>query len=418
MGGRRKGKTKLLQFAAFRTAAAGGLVLWTSGDSKLAEVGWQELTTWLEGFSSRYAPSGKGVVTIEGGGEIRRVTAANATSGRGPTPDLVIVDECQTVREAFIDRARPSIMVNGGRMLLAGTPPDSAQQMKDAEWIRKRLDNPARFPEWLMESKPTTVEDIAHVIRCRNKAEKKPWAEYMAVAQAELDNYRLEVGDETYMREIEAQWIIKTGGRVLCEFNGTNVDEKFGFNDREGDVYWALDRGEGAAYTVCLFCQAMLSRPGVSVFGEKFRMEIIDEGDFVEQCLAYSDEMGWPRPKMGVYDVRAPRFRQALWENNIQPYGRNRVVNEGIVLLNSGFRKKWVNYHPRCVQLNEEMWTWNIMPNGNPSDKHRDGADALRYLYEYLIDHFGPQWRKMSKTEDLQSLQRTRLDTVFTFSWV
>lgn len=425
MDGRRKGKTELLKLFAFRTAMAGGLVLWTSGTAKLAEQGFKELTEWLERYSARFAPSGKGIVSMGNGGEIRRVSAANATSGRGPTPALVIVDECQTVRRGFMDRARPSIMVSGGRMILAGTPPDSVSQRKDAQWIRDRLDAPENYPDWHIEGLPTTVDDLAFIIKNKNpEFRNATWPQLLEKAKQEMDELRQELGDENYQREILAKWVLRSQGRILNQFSHSNVDDKFGFDSSEGDMYWGFDRGEGKAFTVCLFCQVMLSKPGLRIIGEQFVKEIIDEGDFADKCVEYSNTMGWPMPKMGIYDVRAPRFKRALWERGIPPFGRNRVVNEGINLLNAGFRKGWINYHSRCVQLEHEMSAWQYKSSasgeqtGEPSDYNRDGADTLRYLYEYLIDHYGPHWRKLVKQEDMQGLQRTARDTVFTFSWL
>lgn len=416
-GGRRKGKSKVLQFKSFRVAATGGLVLWTSGDSDLAEIGWKELTEWVSQFSERYAPAGKGIVTLNGGGMIKRTSAAKATSGRGPTPNLVVVDECQTVPVEFIMRVRPSVIVNGGGLLLAGTPPDNNQQLKNAKWIREMIEFPERYPDWLIDVAPTTVDDIAFMLRANNP-EAKLWSdsELRLRAKRELDNLRLEMGETNYRREIEAKWEIRTEGRVLDQFNSNNYSERFDFDPSEGDVYWFMDRGEGSAYTVCLWAQVQLSRPGLIVFGERFTIKIVDEGDFVEECLKQGAELGWPTPRKAVYDVRAPRFRRALLENGIMPFACNRFVDEGVQLLNAGFGKGWINFHTRCTHLEGEMRTWLLKSNGDPSDDHRDGADALRYGYEYLIDHYGKHWR--SVVTDGSAPRREAPKTVFTFSWV
>lgn len=404
---------------ATKVAASGGLVLWVSGDTQLAEDSWKELSTWIEPYANRYAPTGKGVVTLEGGGEIRRVTAANANSGRGPTPAMIVVDECQTVPGAFFDRARPSMAVSGGRMILMGTPPENAQQMKQAQWLRDMLDNPGKYEDWLIDGGATTAADIAFMISKNTPgADKLPWEELLRRGQRELDKLKVELGTETFEREMNAKWVIRTEGRVLKEYSSLNIGDEFDFDPHEGDIYWFMDRGEGAAYTVCLFAQVTLSKPGIRVFGEQFTMNLVDEPDFVEKCLAYTEEMKWPRPKQAIYDVRAPRYKMALYEQGIQAFGCNRKVNEGIALLNAGFRKRWINIHSRCSHLESEMWKWQLKTNGDPSDRNRDGADALRYGYERLIDIYGKQWREMVKSEDLQSLQRTKLDTVFTFSWM
>lgn len=420
MSGRRKGKTEIMKLTAFRVAAEGGYVLWCSGDSDLAEVGWQQLTQWVSRFAQRYAPAGKGIVTLDGGGMIRRVSAAKATSGRGPTPALIVVDECQTVTDSFIKRARPSLMTNNGRMLLAGTPPDNAQQIRDAAWIREMIEHPERFPDWLIDNSGTTAEDIAFMMSVSDPTSKDmPWAQLLLKAQQELDNLRLEMGDSNYQREIEGKWVVPVAGsRVLDEYTNDNYGDQFGFDPKQGDVYWFMDRGEGSAYTVCLFAQVQLDRPGVRVFGEKFTIAIVDEADFVNECKKISDENGWPRPRMAVYDVRAPRFKTALWENGIKPYARNRTVDDGIHLLNSGFRKRWIGFHTRCSHLDGEMRNWRRKASGDPRDDHRDGADALRYGYEYLLDHYGQHWRKLALAGDELALKRNTHETVFTFSWV
>ena len=420
VGGRRRGKSMAGRLYATKEAASGGLALWVSGNTKTAEDSWKDLADYLEPYASRFAPEDKGVIVLEGGGEVRRVSAASALSGRGPTPKIVVVDECQTVPWGFFKRAFPAMAVNGGRMILMGTPPDSAAQLRQAQWLRRMLDEPDKFPEWLIDDGPTSPEDMAFMMLKNNhpKAKGRPWAQALIAAQEELETQRTTLGDETFDREFGAQWIISTTGRVLKEFTTHNSTEQFDYDPNEGDVYWFMDRGEGAAHTVCLWAQVMLSQPGLRVFGEKFEIEIVEEDDFIDQCLEYSAEMGWPLPRLAVYDVRAPRYKQALFRKKIQSFGRNRSVDSGIKLLNSGFRKKWVNFHSRCTHLRTEMMKWEVKGNGDPSDRNRDGADALRYGYEYLIDKFGPHWRKLVKADDLQALQRTSLDTVFTFSWV
>lgn len=405
MSGRRKGKTALAMLKALYCAANGGKVNWVSGDTALAEKGWKELCDWLKNYFpqylNRFAPAQAGFVSFLGGGYIERVTAAKATAGRGGTPNMIVVDEVQTVPHAYIKRAIYSMMTNGGIMMCMGTPPEDAKQYKECKWIQEMIESPEKFPEWLIDSSGTTPEDLAFIIQHSHPTLTGcDWEAALAEANRQLANALAINGQDDFDREIGGKWTIKKIGIVLSSYDyQRNRGECFDYSRNEGPIHLAIDRGEGVAPTVALFTQINATSPGIRVFDELYSDPIVDEYEFVQSCLDLCIKKGYPVPTLGVHDVRAPRYRYALFSKGVPPFSKNWSIDATIKSVNAGFRRGWIGIHPRCVRLLGNINKWKLNKQGEPSDYDCDGPDALRYDYNHSLDLYGEQWDALKPGE-------------------
>lgn len=141
--GRQWGKTRFCAAMALATAMRGKLVWWVSPTYPMSDIVWRMLCGLVRGLPDTVVRESGRRITFPGGGEISVKSSDNPDSLRGPSLDLVIMDEAAYQRESvWTDALRATLAARRGKAIFATTPA-GINWMHDL-FLRGQLDD----PEW------------------------------------------------------------------------------------------------------------------------------------------------------------------------------------------------------------------------------------------------------------------------------
>lgn len=379
---------------------------------KRTSGGWGEIVKYCKGmlkeFGSkgwRFAPAEDGIIESPGGGVWRRLEFINPDAGRGETYDGAIVDEFQLCKQDVVFNFLPTLMTTMGFFAAMCTAPKTFAEWDESKWwiniiLADEKERAEKYPEWMVIHHPTTPDDLAFAIQQRDISLRRPplpYERYLKLGQRQLDELRYTIGDAAYRREILVELIEPSGGRIFPHFSDDHIGE-YKYDPRlGGEVIVGLDKGEGNAWTISLFCQKYersvklewAKEPIIEtvyrIFAEVATQDQISSKQMLRkimQSLPTSDVIFFPDPNANQFAADARDYGFMVIDNKVPVFDGNEIVDEL-------FRKRRIEVDASCEVFIKHAKRYSIKQNGQPDDVEVDGADCVRYLIYNDADRSG-----------------------------
>lgn len=439
-GGRQIGKSRTFISMQTRDLLAGKRQVYSGPTQDIADNNFLDIANAFAELNSplvRVNKVQRGVIEIrtEDGkfGTYRRMSASRQAMRniRGQRAHSIFHDEIQLADDsaAYFQATKALTSTTRGRTYMAMTSPANSAQFHNSTWIMSMLEragilstvgtdkeaeafNVKGFPNWYFLRRPTSVETLAPLMRARfilddeEGAAQRPMLYWETMADDYLEETRNEIGQKAFDREFRCAWMLETDSLVIDYFREDwHVDAQKAEYNPDYPVYWALDRGEGNAYTVLLMFQRIpafdsFKRPFMQYnFFDEFRSKNRrhDEEDWILDGLRFSTdttyepaltlENEWERkrpyqlPEMCYPDPRAKGFVDAVGDAGLRCYTRNVPVETAIDRINHRISSGRVMIHPRCKLLISNFQKWTRDSKGFPVDTMdmSDAAQACGY---------------------------------------
>lgn len=438
LGGRQIGKSRtFIRKQIDEEVLRGRRAAYACPSLEIADNNWMDIANAFSDLKSpniRVNKVERGIIEINDGarkGIYKRIIAHGQRRGsnvRGAKYHSVFDDELHVVANSkkYWAISRALTLTTSGKIYLALTAPSNAAEYYSSPWIANMLEaagllepngteragenlHVPGYPGWHMIRQPTTIESLWPILRAVAISNEEPSAEkrtrryWERMAEDTLSAIRNEIGEPDFLREYLCAWFIDTSGLVFESFSDkvVSVDAEY---DPTLPVYWALDRGEGEAYTVIVFFHRLsfvdargMTRVRYIVFDELIsRNRLIDEDEWIAEGLKFSTDPAYvPNvqcaeserrrpyrlPDTTFPDPRATGFVDALRKVGMQLVNYATHVEPTVTRINRYMRQELFVVNPRCKLLLSNFHNWTKDDRGfiPDSSDQSDAAQAIGY---------------------------------------